>query len=62
MNGYNARSQHAQDALIEAVREMLEGVDPVPDAVAEAGREALRWRTVDAELAALLHDRVPEPG
>jgi hypothetical protein len=62
MNGYDARSQRAQDALIEAVREMFERVDPIPESVVEACREASRWRTVDAELAALLHDRVPEQG
>jgi hypothetical protein len=56
------RSQRAQDALNEAVREMFVRADPVPDAVAEASREAWRWRTVDAQLAELLDDRVTEPG
>ena len=34
----------------------LDASDPVPEHVLEAARAAIGWRTIDAELAELLHE------
>jgi hypothetical protein len=44
------------EQLLVALRAALDGVDPVPDTVVAAGRDAFAWRTIDAELAALSYD------
>jgi len=44
------------DALLVALRHVVELVDPIPEAVRIAGRAAIEWRTLEAELAALVHD------
>ena len=41
---------------------MLEQIDPVPEHVRIAAGAAIEWRTLDAELAALIHDStIDEP-
>ena len=50
------------DTLLAELRRVVAAIDPVPDAVASAARAALDWRTLEAELAELVHDsRVDEP-
>lgn len=50
------------DALVAELRRVLGAVDPVPEAVQLAARVAIEWRTLDAELAALVHDStIDEP-
>ena len=44
------------DALLADLRRVLGAVDPVPEPVQFAARVAIEWRTLDAELAALVHD------
>jgi hypothetical protein len=48
------------EQLMDLIREATAGQDAVPDRVVEAAREAWTWRTVDAELAALLHDSMAD--
>ena len=43
-------------ALIDHVRDALTSTADVPQAVYDAGYTAYTWRTVDAELAALMYD------
>lgn len=50
------------DALIAELRHVVAQLDPVPEAVRIAARAAIEWRTLEAELAALVHDSaVDEP-
>jgi hypothetical protein len=44
------------DALEQGLGELLQRADPMPPTVMEAGRAALGWRRLDAELAELLAD------
>jgi hypothetical protein len=44
------------DRLLRELGRVLDARDPVPDAVRTAAHAALDWRTVDAELAALVAD------
>lgn len=44
------------DALLDELRHVVAQLDPIPEAVRIAARAALEWRTLDAELAALVHD------
>jgi hypothetical protein len=48
--------QEDDEQLMDLIREATAAQDAVPDRVVEAAREAWTWRTVDAELVALLHD------
>jgi hypothetical protein len=48
------------DALLAQLRHVVGQVDPVPEAVQIAARAAIEWRTLDAELAALVHDSAVE--
>jgi hypothetical protein len=50
----------ADDALLAALGETVERVDPVPEALVAAARSALTWRTVDEELAELSFDSSEE--
>lgn len=50
------RVDPADASLLAALRAELDAHDPVPTATLEAARAALSWRTVDAELAALMED------
>lgn len=44
------------DDLVADLRRVLAAIDPVPEDVRLAARLAIEWRTLDAELAALVHD------
>lgn len=44
------------EALMSELRHAIGQVDPIPQAVQIAARAAIEWRTLDAELAALVHD------
>ncbi|GIE53677.1 hypothetical protein Ani05nite_72110 [Amorphoplanes nipponensis] len=44
------------DNLLRALDEAVRTPDPTPPAVLEAARAVYTWRTVDAELAELVHD------
>jgi hypothetical protein len=48
------------DALVGDLRRVLALADPVPEHVQLAARVAIEWRTLDAELAALVHDSTIE--
>jgi hypothetical protein len=54
----NAESapQGGDDRLVEVLRRALAEADEVPSEVLAAARAAWTWRTIDAELAALVHD------
>ena len=54
----NAESapQDGDDRLVEVLRRALAEADEVPTEVVAAARAAWTWRTIDAELAALVHD------
>jgi hypothetical protein len=50
------------DALVADLRRLLAIVDPVPEPARIAARVAIEWRTLESELAALVHDStVDEP-
>jgi hypothetical protein len=50
------------DTLLAELRRVIGVVDPVPEPLRIASRAALEWRTLEAELAALVHDSaVDEP-
>ena len=44
------------ERLLAELRRVVRAADPVPDHVLEAAEAALDWRTIDDELAELLHD------
>jgi len=44
------------DALLDELRRLAARMDPVPDEVTAAAKATFTWRTVDDELAELLHD------
>ena len=46
------------DSLEQELGELLGRADPIPPTVLQAGRAALGWRRLDAELAELLADSV----
>jgi hypothetical protein len=49
------------DELVEELRRVVEAVDPVPPQVVAAAQDAIGWRTIDDEIAELLHDSSSEP-
>jgi hypothetical protein len=50
------------ETMLAELRRVLDAIDPIPQAVQIAARAAIEWRTIDAELAALVHDSlVDEP-
>jgi hypothetical protein len=49
------------DALLGLLADAAAQADPVPDHVLAAARAALGWRTLDAELAALVEDSAEQP-
>jgi hypothetical protein len=49
-------SAYDDDSLEQELSELLGRADPMPPTVLEAGRAALGWRRLDAELAELLED------
>jgi hypothetical protein len=44
------------ERLLAELRRVVRAADPVPDHVLAAAEAALDWRTIDDELAELLHD------
>ena len=54
--------RHADDdELVDELRRVVGALDPVPQHAIEAAEAALDWRTIDDELAELLHDSSAEP-
>jgi hypothetical protein len=49
------------EELLDDLRRAVTAFDPVPARLVEAAEAALGWRTIDDELAALLHDSSAEP-
>jgi hypothetical protein len=49
------------EELLDDLRRAVTAFDPVPAHLVEAAEAALGWRTIDDELAALLHDSSAEP-
>ncbi len=52
--------QMRDDQLLSLLARALDAADPVPDAVLDAAKGAYTWRTIDAELAALVFDSAAE--
>jgi hypothetical protein len=50
-----------EDELVQHLRRVANDAEPVPDAVVEAARAAIAFRTIDAELAAMIGDSA-DPG
>ncbi len=46
------------DLLLEELRRVFAAIDPIPEPVQIAARAAIEWRTIDAELAALVSDSI----
>lgn len=44
------------DALMAELRHVVSQLDPIPEPVQIAARAAIEWRTLERELAALVHD------
>jgi hypothetical protein len=55
-HGDTTTTDDADARLLGELRRAAALLDPVPDRLLEFGRASLAWRTVDAELAALLSD------
>ena len=50
-----------EEELLGELRRVIGTADPLPAHVEAAAREAFTWRTIDDELAELLHDSSVEP-
>lgn len=50
-----------REGLWRVLAEVVGGVDPLPPEVLQSGRDSFAWRTIDAELAALVYDSSSEP-
>lgn len=48
------------DQLLRVLARALELTEPIPEHVTAAAKEAILWRTVDAELAELVYDSAVE--
>jgi hypothetical protein len=46
------------DLLLDELRRVFAAIDPIPESVQVAARAAIEWRTIDAELAALVSDSI----
>lgn len=46
------------DILLDELRRVFAAIDPIPAPVQVAARAAIEWRTIDAELAALVCDSI----
>jgi hypothetical protein len=46
------------DILLDELRRVFAAIDPIPEPVQIAARAAIEWRTIDAELAALVSDSI----
>jgi hypothetical protein len=49
-------TREPDDDLEIRLSRALDASDPIPEHVLEAARAAIGWRTIDAELAELLHE------
>jgi hypothetical protein len=49
------------ETLVDELRRVVGDADPVPPHVLEAGELAFSWRTIDDEIAQLLHDSSEQP-
>lgn len=49
-------TDHPDDILLDELRALAREHDPVPQRVLDAARGSYTWRTIDAELAALVYD------
>jgi hypothetical protein len=49
-------TDHEEEKIMSLLRRGLDQSDPVPTDVTEFAKEALSWRTIDAELAQLSYD------
>jgi hypothetical protein len=49
------------ERLLEDLRRVVGELDAVPDHVLAAAQAAIGWRTIDDEIAELLHDSAAEP-
>jgi hypothetical protein len=49
-------NEDRDDRLLAALSAASRTLDPVPPSVTEAAKAAFTWRTIDAELAALVYD------
>lgn len=56
--GHPPRSEDDDNALVAELGRLFATIDPVPEPVQIAARVAIDWRTLDAELAALVHDSI----
>jgi len=48
------------DFLLDELRRIFAALDPIPEPAQIAARAAIEWRTLDAELAALVSDSIVE--
>jgi hypothetical protein len=48
------------DLLLDELRRVVAAIDAIPEPVQIAARAAIEWRTIDAELAALVSDSTVE--
>ncbi len=55
-------AEPAFDLLLEELRSVVDRVDPTPEPVLAAAKEAFAWRTIDAELAELTADSLATAG
>lgn len=62
MSEWDDLSKLDDDALMALLGEAVAEADAVPDARREAARAAFTWRSVDDELAELLHDSALDAG
>ena len=60
MTDHTLHSGDPDELLLTELRRVAALLDPMPDHLVRAGRESLTWRSVDAELAALLSDSAVE--
>lgn len=62
MTEWNDLDKLDDDALMALLDEAVKEADAVPDRRREAARAAFTWRSVDDELAELLHDSALDAG
>ncbi len=52
---------YAEDQLVAELRAVVTELDPVPEHVQFAARNALRWRPVQVDWSLLLGSSAPDP-
>jgi hypothetical protein len=52
--------RYSDEQLLSRLAAALDAADPMPAAVSEAAKATFTWRTIDAELAALVFDSASE--